>query len=109
MAFLGTPLQATPIDKRRRFIENWEPTFAAAAEAAFDDTRQLFGLKPLTDLQQLANIKGFSGPTAITDMYSDDPFFESQTLSSRLLEPDEANEKYGIEGALKFTEPVLED
>jgi len=109
MAFLGTPLQATPIDKRRRFIENWEPTFAAAAEAAFDDTRQLFGLKPLTDLQQLANIKGFSGPTAITDMYSDDPFFESQTPSSRLLEPDEANEKYGIEGALKFTEPVLED
>ena len=108
MAFLGTPMQATPIEKRRRFIENWEPTFAAAAEAAFDETRQLFGLKPLSDLQELANIKGFTGPTAIYDMYSDDPFFEKQAPSSRLLEPDEANREYGIEGSLKFTEPVLE-
>ena len=96
MPILGTPMQSTPLERRRRFIENWEPSFGAAAEAAFDETRQLFGLKPLSDLQELANIKGFTGPTAIYDMYSDDPFFEKQTPSSRLLEPDEANEQYGI-------------
>ena len=113
MGFLGGAPLSTPREELLTATERFQPTFGLAASAAFQESRSLFGLKPLQDLSEIAKLRGHEGTelfgvnAGAFDLMRDKEI--GGTPTSRLIDPDEANETYGIEGELKFTEPISED
>ena len=113
MGFLGGAPLSTPLEELETATERFQPTFGLAASAAFQESRSLFGLKPLQDLSELAKLRGHEGAelfgvnAGAFDLMRDKEI--GGTPTSRLIDPDEANSNFGIEGELKFTEPISED
>ena len=113
MGFLGGAPLSTPRRELETASERFQPTFGLAAEAAFDESRSLFGLKPLQDLSEIAKLRGHEGTeiwgvnAGAFDLMRDKEIDGSPT--SMVLDPEEANERFGIEDHLKFTVPISED
>ena len=113
MGFLGGAPLSTPRGELETASERFQPTFGLAAEAAFDESRSLFGLKPLQDLSEIAKLRGYEGTeiwgvnAGAFDLMRDKEIDGSPT--SMVLDPEEANERFGIEDHLKFTVPISED
>jgi len=113
MGFLGGAPLSTPRGELETASERFQPTFGLAAEAAFDESRSLFGLKPLQDLSEIAKLRGHEGTeiwgvnAGAFDLMRDKEIDGSPT--SMVLDPEEANERFGIEDHLKFTVPISEN
>ncbi len=113
MGFLGGAPLSTPREELETATKRFQPTLGLAASTAFEESRSLFGFKPLQDLSEIAKLRGHEGTelfgvnAGAFDLMRDKEIDGNPT--SRLLDPDEANETFGIEDQLKFTVPISED
>lgn len=113
MGFLGGAPLSTPQEELETATERFQPTLGLSLSTAFEESRSLFGFKPLQDLSEIAKLRGHKGTelfgvnAGAFDLMRDKEIDGNPT--SRLLDPDEANETFGIEGQLKFTVPISED
>ena len=111
MPFLGTHPSASSTNLGKDLsVDEFDPSLGMASGAAFGLARQTFGIKPLQEMSELGRIRGHSG--------EGDPFWgislgamqhdEKTGLNDlrNMLEPDEANARFGIGEELVFNEPV---
>jgi hypothetical protein len=110
MGFLGGSPLSVIKDELETSSERFQPTMGLAASTAFEETRSLFGFKPLQDLSTIATMRGYEGGEAFgvndgaVEMMLGNEI--EGTPTSRMMEPDEANKEFGIENHLKFTVPI---
>lgn len=108
MGFLGGAPLSTPDSERANFTQRFQPSFGLAAESAYQSTRHLFGVKPLLDLGEVAQIRGYDGTKVGGGLKMIFDEVEESNPVSSLLSPEEANDKYGLGDKLKFTKPISE-